>query len=71
MMSYSDEFVIGLKERIDSLQKQLAEKDREIERLKMEYTCHIKNNLCRCCGAILSDEEKQSHNCGKKQILTS
>jgi hypothetical protein len=63
-----------LDNRVILLSKQLAEKDKEIERLKalllkQEDIFKVKNNLCRCCGAIMSDEEKCTHNCNKEPII--
>jgi hypothetical protein len=59
---------------IMDLEKEIVKKDKEIERLKalllkQEDIFKVKNNLCRCCGAIMSDEEKCTHNCNKEPII--
>ena len=65
-----------LVELLTACQKELAEAKQEIERLKsLLNPCgdiiRVKNNLCRCCGLVMSDEEKYTHNCNKNPILRS
>jgi hypothetical protein len=72
--SLAETMIKDLLDRVLLLSKQLAEKDKEIERLKalllkQEDIFKVKNNLCRCCGAIMSDEEKHTHNCNKEPII--
>lgn len=60
---------LGVMCSLDTLSKELAEKNEEIKRLKSQNTFHVANNLCRCCGKIMADDESKTHDCGKEQIL--